>query len=198
MTKQNKGPQRRVVTGHDNVGRAIVLSDESFELVDVPSGDAAMCLIWTAPTLPVDNNDPIDGRNRDAGMTLRGGSAIRTVDMYPGEQSPLHRTSSLDYGIVLSGTLELEMDSGEVALLHPGDIVVQRGTMHLWRNPSATEVCRIVFVLTEATSVEIDGQPLADLHPEDAAKSASTPHNAKLDTGCSVTSATVSANVGGG
>lgn len=165
MSRETKGTVRRVVTGHDADGRARFVSDATFEPRDVPSGDAAMCLVWTAPNLPVDNNDPVDGRERDAGTTLRGGSVIRIVDLYPGQQSPMHRTSSIDYGIVLSGQLELELDDGVRTLLHPGDIVVQRGTMHLWRNPSQDETCRIVFVLTEASAVEINGVVLPEQHP---------------------------------
>ena len=163
--RTNKGPVRRVVTGHDPEGRAIFLSDRAYDPVDIPSGDAAFALVWTAPDLPVDNNDPTDGRERDAGLTLHGGSVIRVTDMYPGQQSPFHRTSSLDYGIVLSGQLELELDDGAKTLLRPGDIVIQRGTMHLWRNPSTTETCRIVFVLTEATAAEVNGVALAPRHP---------------------------------
>jgi quercetin dioxygenase-like cupin family protein len=165
MTFEHNGPVRRIVTGHDAEGRARFIADSQFEPRPVPSGDAAMCLLWTAPDLPVNNNDTIDGRSRDAGTTLRGGSVIRTVDMFPGQQSPMHRTSSLDYGIVLSGTLELELDDGVKTTLHPGDVVVQRGTMHLWRNPSQTENCRIVFILTQATAVEVGGAPLPELHP---------------------------------
>lgn len=85
--------------------------------------------------------------------------------MFPGQQSPMHRTSSLDYGIVLSGQLELELDDGAKTLLARGDVVVQRGTMHLWRNPSQTETCRIVFILTEAAAAEVGGVPLAEVHP---------------------------------
>lgn len=165
MTKLHKGAVRRVVTGHNASGRAVIASDARFDPVDVASGDAAMCLLWTAPDLPVDNNDPADGRARDAGTTLRGGSVIRTTDMYPGEASPFHRTSSLDYGIVISGQVELELDDGVTTLLGPGDVVVQRGTVHLWRNPSMTETCRIVFILTEACPVEIGGVALRDIHP---------------------------------
>ncbi|MDK2770024.1 MAG: cupin domain-containing protein [Sphingomonas sp.] len=165
MSKVNKGPVRRVVTGHDAQGRAVFVEDARFDPVDVATGDAAMCLLWTAPDLPVDNNDPTDGRTRDAGTTLRGGSVIRTTDMYPGEASPFHRTSSLDYGIVVSGHVELELDDGATVLLGAGDVVIQRGTIHLWRNPSPTETCRIVFILTEALPVEVDGLPLPDIHP---------------------------------
>lgn len=163
--KTADGPVRRVVTGHDLAGKAIFVSDDRFDPVDVPNGDAAMCLIWTAPDLPIDNNDPTDGRTRPAGLTLRGGSVIRTVDMYPGEQSPFHRTNSLDYGIVLSGELELELDDGALVLLSPGDIVIQRGTIHLWRNPSDSVSCRIVFVLTEAIPVEINTSLLPEIYP---------------------------------
>ncbi|MCP5144961.1 MAG: cupin domain-containing protein [Gammaproteobacteria bacterium] len=158
-------PVRRVVTGHNDKGRAILAKDETFETQMIASGDAEFALIWTAPELPVDNNDPTDGRERDAGLTLRGGSVIRVVDMLPGGTSPMHRTSSLDYGIVIKGNVELEVDDGEKTLLGPGDIIIQRGTMHLWRNPSKDTPCRIVFVLTEATPVEVDGQPLPEVHP---------------------------------
>lgn len=164
MNRSTKGPVRRVVTGHDAAGRSVFVSDARFDPIDIPSGDAAMCLLWTAPDLPVDNNDPVDGRERDAGLTLHGGSVIRTVDMYPGQQSPMHRTNSLDYGIVLSGEIELELDDGAAVRLGPGDVIVQRGTIHRWRNPGS-EICRIVFVLTEATAAEVHGQPLAELHP---------------------------------
>jgi mannose-6-phosphate isomerase-like protein (cupin superfamily) len=77
----------------------------------------------------------------------------------------MHRTNSIDYGIVLSGQLELELDDERVTLLGPGDIVVQRGTMHRWRNPSRSEVCRIAFILIEAPPYRHDGQPLPELKP---------------------------------
>lgn len=165
MSDGKLGPVRRVVTGHDPRGRAVVRSDDQFPTRRIPSGDADFALIWTSATVPADSNDETDGRLRDAGLTLRGGSVIRVVDMLPGKASPMHRTNSLDYGIVLSGQLELELDDGEVTLLGPGDIVVQRGTMHLWRNPSDTEACRIVFVLTEAKAYRHDGRELEEVHP---------------------------------
>lgn len=154
---------RRVVTGHNQDGKAIFQSDDNFEPLPIPNGDANFSLLWTAPDLPVENNDPTDGRERDAGLTLHSGSVIRVVDMLPQNQSPMHRTNSLDYGIVLSGELELELDDGETKHLQAGDIVIQRGTIHLWRNPSKTEMCRIIFVLTQATPVEVDGQPLPEV-----------------------------------
>ena len=158
-------PVRRVVTGHDADGRAIVVGDEWLTPAIISSGDANFALIWTSAVLPADNNDDTDGRNRPAGLTLHGGSVIRVVDMLPGCVSPMHRTNSLDYGIVLSGAVELELDDGMVTRLGAGDIVVQRGTIHAWRNPSPDQPARIIFVLTEATPRIVDGQPLPEIQP---------------------------------
>lgn len=158
-------PVRRIVTGHDAAGRAVIRSDDLLPVEPIPSGDAAFGLVWTTAGVPADNNDETDGRLRDAGLTLRRGSVIRIVDMLPGGQSPFHRSSSIDYGIVLSGAVELELDDGVTTTARAGDIVIQRGTIHLWRNPSASEVCRIAFVLIEAAPVVVGGTPLADIEP---------------------------------
>ncbi len=107
MSNLGKTPIRRVVTGHDANGRARFRSDEQFALKQIASGDADFALLWTTATVPADNNDETDGRERDAGLTLNQGSVIRVVDMLPGGTSPMHRTNSIDYGIVLSGQLEL-------------------------------------------------------------------------------------------
>lgn len=165
MSEKGKTTVRRVVTGHDAQGRAAFRSDEQFTPAIVPSGDAAMALVWTTATVPADNNDETDGRQRAAGLTLNGGSVIRVVDMLPGGQSPMHRTNSIDYGIVLSGQLELELDEAVKTLLGPGDVVVQRGTNHLWRNPSRTEICRIAFILIQAPPYLHNGVPLAEHKP---------------------------------
>mgnify|MGYP001496429989 CR=1 FL=1 len=148
---------RRVVTGHNKNGDVVFVSDNIFETATIPSGDAAMTTIWTTATVPADLNDDIDGRDRDAGTTLKGGSVIRIVDMLPGASSPTHRTNSIDYGIIISGTIELELDNNIFKTLAAGDIIVQRGTIHKWRNPSTETICRIVFVLTEAKPFELNG-----------------------------------------
>ncbi len=155
-------PIRRVVTGHTKEGMAIFSSDESFETVVIPTGDAAMATIWTTATVPADCNDETDGRNRDAGTTLKGGSVIRVVDMLPNASSPMHRTNSIDYGIVMRGQIELELDNQVYKTVEAGGIIVQRGTIHKWRNPSSTEICRIVFVLVEAKPYLINGEPLEE------------------------------------
>ena len=153
---------RRIVTGHAADGTAIFTDDTLFETVVISSGDAAMSTIWTTLNVPADLNDETDGAKRDAGTTLKGGSVIRIVDMLPNASSPMHRSSSIDYGIILSGQIELELDNGIVKTLSQGAIIVQRGTIHKWRNPSSTDICRIVFILTEAKPYVFNGQPLED------------------------------------
>lgn len=155
---------RRVVTAHDQAGRSVVRSNEALSPTLIDSGDAAFQLVWTTPTVPADLNADLDGPH-PAGKTLNGGSVIRIVDMLPGKASPLHRSYSIDYGVVLSGRLELELDGGEVVALQAGDVVVQRATNHLWRNPSLDTVCRIAFILIEALPIEVNGRVLPEIHP---------------------------------
>jgi quercetin dioxygenase-like cupin family protein len=165
MSSRGLPPVRRIVTGHDATGRAIFKDDRTFTTAAIPGGDAEFALIWTTATVPADNDDETDGREREAGLTLERGSVIRVVDMLPGGESPMHRTNSIDYGIVLSGEVELELDDGVKTVARPGDVVVQRGTIHLWRNVSATVPCRIVFVLIQASPATVGGTPLEQLKP---------------------------------
>src|SRR5580693_9039194 len=92
---------RRVVTGHDEQGRAVCRSDELLDTRVIPSGEAAFRVAWTTATAPADNTDETDGATRATGLALRGGSVLRVVDLAPLGRSPMHRTHSLDYGIIL-------------------------------------------------------------------------------------------------
>lgn len=158
-------PIQRVVTGHNAEGRAIFKSEDVREPRPVPTGDANFLLLWTTPTVPADNNDETDGRERDVGTTLKGGSAFRIVDMLPGGVSPMHRTNSIDYGIVLEGEVELELEDGRVTTVGRHGVIIQRGTNHRWRN-ATDSVCRIAFVLIEAPAYLHEGQPLSEYKPE--------------------------------
>ena len=165
-------PVRRVVTGHDAAGMAVVISDATFDSIPNPKGTALLTLVWTSAGAPVDNDDATDGRDRDVDLTLPGGTVIRVVDMLPLTTAPMHRTSSLDYGIVISGAIELLLDDGSATLVEPGGIVVQRGTIHSWRNPSVDTMARVAFVLIDAKPVNVDGVPLRDVHPRDVPQEA--------------------------
>ena len=155
---------RRIVTDHNEQGLSVIRAIDTLTPRLIDSGDAAFQLVWATPTVPADLNDGSDGM-LPAGKTLQGGSVIRIVDMLPGRASPLHRSWSIDYGIILSGDLELELDDGSVTALSAGDIVVQRATNHLWRNPSPDRVCRIAFILIEAKPVMAGGRVLPEIHP---------------------------------
>jgi quercetin dioxygenase-like cupin family protein len=72
----------------------------------------------------------------------------------------MHRTQSIDYIAMQPGELELELDDGSVIRLRPGAIVVQRGTNHLWRNPSQDTPCRFIVSMIEAEPISIAGQTL--------------------------------------
>lgn len=167
-------PVHRIVTGHDEKGRAIVISNRTFESVPNPKGTALFTLVWTSEGTPVDNDDATDGRDRKVDLTLPGGSVIRVVDMLPLTTAPMHRTSSLDYGIIISGSIELLLDDGTSTLVEQGGIVIQRGTIHSWHNPHADEIARVAFVLLDARPVTVDNHPLPDIHPGAVIKQSSS------------------------
>jgi quercetin dioxygenase-like cupin family protein len=76
------------------------------------------------------------------------GTIVHIIDMPPGSSAPLHRTKTVDYGIVLEGEIDLELDDGTVTHVRAGDVVVQRGTAHAWYNRSDT-VARTLFILVD-------------------------------------------------
>jgi len=147
---------RRVVTGHDTSARAVVKTDDVLNGTLVDGGIAAFIKVWTTDTSPADNNDESDGSLRQTGLTSRDGTVLRIVDFAPGCKSPMHRTQSIDYGIVLEGKMSMELDGGSITHLKAGDVVVQRGTNHLWHNVS-DKPCRMAFVLIDAKPVEAGG-----------------------------------------
>jgi quercetin dioxygenase-like cupin family protein len=140
---------RRIVTGHDAQGRAIVESERLLRAQPVPNDTAWFNKIWSTESWPCDNQDSTDGAERDTGLASTNGSVLRIVEMAPGHRSPMHRTQSLDYGIVLAGEIDLELDEGRIVSLNVGDVVVQRGTIHAWIN-RGNSPARMAFVLLSA------------------------------------------------
>ena len=82
-----------------------------------------------------------------------GGTRFTINDIPPGARGAMHRTETLDYVIVLSGELDMEMDDTSVTL-RAGDVMVQRGTNHAWIN-RGTEYARVAFVLIDAKPLHI-------------------------------------------
>jgi quercetin dioxygenase-like cupin family protein len=150
---------RRIVTGHDGKGRAIVARDTVLPASERADDKVRFFKVWTTDKSPADNMDPADAAARESGLTLAGGSVLRVTDLAPGHRSPMHRTSSVDYGIVLQGEVDLELDDGSVTRVRAGEIVVQRGTIHAWVNNTA-DWCRIAFVLIDAVPVTVAGKTL--------------------------------------
>ena len=74
----------------------------------------------------------------------------------------MHRTVSLDYGIVLAGDIELVLDSGETRRMAVGDVAIQRGTMHAWKNVGSGWA-RMIYVLQPCKPVTTaDGKTLKE------------------------------------
>lgn len=162
---------RRVVTGHDSRGVSRVIFDGPVPVHrQLPEDGVAFYEIWQtdetpAPLFP---EEPTEPTNRDLRVPPGpNGTKIRINEFQPGHindqglQSPVHRTESVDYGIVLEGEIVLVLDDSEVTL-RAGDVVVQRGTDHAWVNRSDA-VTRVAFVL-------VDGRftpELSSLLPDD-------------------------------
>ena len=92
---------RRVVTGHDANGRAVVKIDEvSKNLVSNRPGSTA-CVVWTTESFPVNNTGDTDEGLRKVGTTLNNGTVFRVVEFAPGVAPRVHRTDSIDYAVVM-------------------------------------------------------------------------------------------------
>ena len=170
---------RRVVTGHTAEGKATVASDtevEAITLALIPG--AEFHRLWGAdepPTFPDDGAPrpapkyfpPVGGfrfamfslapdsvtrlEERDMGLAL-----AEVAEKLPGladclevDHPGMHTTDTIDFELVVSGEVWLELDDGKEVHLRAGDTVVQNGTRHAWRN-KGTEPCRLVVFLAGA------------------------------------------------
>jgi quercetin dioxygenase-like cupin family protein len=147
---------RRVVTGHDENGKAVVLVDEISKNVMSRRPGMESTVIWATDRPVPDLGSDKDISAEVKGTTVAGGSVCRIARMEPGVAPRIHRTESIDYAILLSGELDMELDD-EAVHLKPGDVVVQRGTVHNWIN-NGTEPVVIAFILISATLPEFGGK----------------------------------------
>jgi quercetin dioxygenase-like cupin family protein len=146
-------------------------SHPKFKLVD--ENEAVFADLHVSPTVPVslspttgnfdlDAAYPFITHNTDITSIHPNGVTFRRVDIPPKSGYPMHRTLSLDYGVVVAGTVELILESGEMRTLKAGDTIVQRATVHKWENLSETEWVRLVWVVMPIEPMEIDGQTLKE------------------------------------
>ena len=105
-------------------------------------------MFWATRGFPVDNDGSDDTSGDVEGITVPNGSVFRVVEYAPGRPPRNHRTDSIDYAVVMSGEIDMEMD-GAMVHLKAGDVLVQRGTIHNWIN-NGTEPCVIAFALIDA------------------------------------------------
>ena len=149
---------RRVVTGHDANGKAVVAIDElSTDVVSARKG-ATFNNIWSTRGFPVDNATAADGAKEITATTREDGTVFRVIEFAPGVAPRNHRTNSIDYAVVLSGQIDMELDD-ETVHLQAGDVLVQRGTVHNWIN-RYDKPCVIAFVLIAARPVASKGGSL--------------------------------------
>jgi mannose-6-phosphate isomerase-like protein (cupin superfamily) len=157
---------RRIVTGHTPEGKSTVLYDSPVPLLEADSAagtrqedraGAASAVIWTTQG-PVNNDDPSDTALRKVDTAESDGTVFRIVRYAPGVAPRHHRTNSIDYAVVMSGSMDMELDNQTVRL-NAGDVLVQRGTMHNWVN-HGTGPCVIAFVLIGAAPATVNGAPL--------------------------------------
>ena len=162
---------RRIVTGHDTNGKAVVASDERLTAVSRRIGaNITGCEIWSTDRMPVDNSAAADAAQR-AGFVKRynyvgtgQGTTIRITEWAPGHARFTHRTETVDYAILLSGEIDLELDNVETVHLKPGDVVVQRGTIHTWINRGSVPAVT-AFILIDAKPAEVNGEELRTVFP---------------------------------
>ena len=149
---------RRVVTGHDERGVSVFASDGPVPVVRTAPDGALFYEVWGTDAMPApigpDEPDPTVGAL--SVPPAPNGTKIRINEFPPGVVSPMHRTQSVDYGIVLSGEMVLVLDDSE-RVLRAGDVVVQRGTDHRWENRSEA-TARMAFILVDgAFTTELIG-----------------------------------------
>jgi len=178
-----EAPFRRIVTGHDAQGQAVIQEEGPPPRLQRIGGDMGPIFyeVWNTRETPA-RIDRASGEPHEGGIMLappKNGTRIRVLDIPPedpsvGSISPeearahfeevgaagasshtgaasrhafMHRTETVDYGIVLEGEITLVLDVGET-VVRAGDIVIQRGTNHGWANRSGRN-CRIAFILID-------------------------------------------------
>jgi mannose-6-phosphate isomerase-like protein (cupin superfamily) len=167
-------PTRRVVTGHDASGKAVVLVDGAAKNVKHRKATGLVStLLWVTEESPPELSVKVDKAAREIGVAPPPrGSIFRVVDFPPAadfgavdnaamlsemgivagrgdaRHASMHRTKSIDYAVVISGEIDMLLDDSEVHL-KAGDVLVQQGTNHAWVN-RGKENCRIAFVLIDA------------------------------------------------
>ncbi|KAH6608484.1 hypothetical protein Trco_001830 [Trichoderma cornu-damae] len=150
---------RRIVTGHSSEGKAIVVADSPIPCLPTPTG-ANFAVLYETHQFPASNDEWIDPTtHRTTDLANGKGIVLRVVDIPPNVETMFHRTESLDFGILHSGQVTCHLDDGVRVDMKPGDVCVQRGTIHGWTNHS-DKPARLYFILSAAAPVNVQGTSL--------------------------------------
>lgn len=165
MASANSNP-RVVVTTHDAAGSAIFASDSEVPLFHPmgPTG-SSFAVFDVRGAVPVNNVEPAQPCPNTIPRCPPGGAIFCISNIAPNFAVPMHRTLSLDYGIVMTGEIVVKLESGEERTVKAGEFIVQGGVNHQWINRT-DETCRIGFVTVSADKVMLaDGTELDEIAP---------------------------------
>lgn len=170
MHKANNLPAiHRYITTHSSEGEAVFLSTSllpEFIPSHTAGQDGEISLLYTTVNNPVSVDDELDVAAYDdylhmsPGLTTSQGTVVRMIDLKPTKVTPMHRTVSFDYAVVVEGEVELILDSGQTRTLHRGDVCVQRGTAHSYRNRCNDTWCRMLIVFLPLQELVIKGKAM--------------------------------------
>ncbi len=144
---------RRIVTAHDANGRSIVGADS---VIDSQPGKMQPAIsianLWLSTLPPV--LDGAEPAQPDFPMLPNNGGAVfRILELMPGTPPHMHKTETIDYIVVLVGTLTMLLDDGTELAMKPHDVMIQRATVHGWAN-RGSEPCRFATVVIDATGAK--------------------------------------------
>ncbi|MDH3234033.1 MAG: cupin domain-containing protein [Alphaproteobacteria bacterium] len=172
------GSLRRVVTGHDGEGKAVVVSDVDAATIQIGESrpGAQLNNLWRTDAMPAEINGPeetvvekftlhppergtifrvVEFPPEDPELlkTIDGKAAFASIGagdaFVEGARHPfMHRTETIDFAVVISGSITMLLDDSEIELA-AGDTLIQRGTNHAWSN-RGSEPCRVAFILVDA------------------------------------------------
>ena len=150
---------RRVVTGHDENGKAVVKIDEVMSESRSNRPGLQGHGVWGTDVYPANLNTDADGKSLEPGAPGATASKFRISEYGPGVTPRMHRTHSLDYVVIIKGEIDMELDDGVIVHLNEGDVCVQHGTIHNWIN-NGTEPCVVAFILLASDPIVINGKAL--------------------------------------
>jgi quercetin dioxygenase-like cupin family protein len=161
---------RRIVTGHNAAGKAVIKTDEQIAAVPRIGAGIAGAEIWSTDQMPIDNSAAAETAQR-AGFVKHtnyvgdgAGTTFRISEFAPGCARFTHRTETMDYTILLSGEIDCELENDEVVRLKSGDVLIQRGTIHTWVNKGSVPAV-IASVMIDAKPVEVNGTEMRTVFP---------------------------------